>query len=69
MTVDDTTRRAALSLLKSGAANLSEVSRLAGVSRQAVQKWAKIAAIDWRPAFVTRGSPCCGNARSSAARS
>lgn len=55
MTEDHTTeRRAALALLKAGAANLSEVSRLAGVSRQAVQKWAKVAGIDWRKIRTAR---------------
>lgn len=39
---------AGLSLLRAGEANPSEIARLAGVSRQAVSAWARIAGIDWR---------------------
>lgn len=41
MTSDDTTKRAALYLLKRGLATQSEVARLAGRSRQIVAHWAK----------------------------
>ncbi len=48
MTEHNNTRRAALAMLKSGAANLSEVARLAGTDRQLVRYWANAAGIDWR---------------------
>jgi hypothetical protein len=41
MTSDDTTKRAALYLLKRGLATQSEVARMAGRSRQIVAHWAK----------------------------
>lgn len=52
MTRDEGTRNrdAGLELLRLGLANLSEVADCAGVSRQAVQKWAKAAGIDWKGA-------------------
>lgn len=44
------TREAALRLLRSGVASPSEVSALAGVSRQLVYKWTTTADVDWRQA-------------------
>lgn len=45
---DGVARKAAQSLLSRGLATPSEVSRLAGVSRQLVDHWAR--EIDWRKA-------------------
>lgn len=52
MTRDESTknREAGLDLLRLGLANLSEVAECAGVSRQAVHKWAEAAGIDWKRA-------------------
>lgn len=52
MTRDDSNRNreAGLDLLRLGLMNLSEVAECAGVSRQAVQKWAKSADLDWKKA-------------------
>jgi transposase len=45
---DDLARRAAVDLLRTGAATPSEVADLAGVSRQLVRYWANAAEIDWQ---------------------
>jgi hypothetical protein len=45
-TDDNTTRTAALALLKSGRATISDVESLAGRDRQLVAYWAKAAGID-----------------------
>jgi hypothetical protein len=46
MTDNITARLAALKLLRSGYATMAEIAELAGVSRQAVRKWAQAAEID-----------------------
>lgn len=46
----NTTREAALKLLRAGLASQSEVATLAGVSRQAVSLWCASAKLDWRKA-------------------
>jgi hypothetical protein len=52
MTADDTTRAAALKLLRRGLATQSEVAGLVGVSRQAVRLW--VAREDFDPTEVRR---------------
>lgn len=46
MTSDDTTKKAALSLLRKGLVNQSEAARLAGVSRQLMRHWAREIPVD-----------------------
>ena len=46
MTDNTTARSTALKLLRSGYATMAEIAELAGVSRQAVRKWAQAAGID-----------------------
>jgi|GEM_PF-5298340 predicted HTH domain antitoxin len=41
MTSDDTTKKAALSLLRRGMVSQSEAARLAGISRQLMRHWAR----------------------------
>jgi len=63
-TKDEQARRAALSMLSEGLASLSEVARLAGVSRQLMSHWAKDIDVDrarngylskeWRKALKRR---------------
>jgi hypothetical protein len=45
-TTDEKTIKAALRMLRAGAATLSEVAELAGTSRQLVRHWAMRAGID-----------------------
>jgi transposase-like protein len=47
---DEEKRQAAVRLLKQGEASLSEVARLASVSRQVVRYWITAANIDWQAA-------------------
>jgi hypothetical protein len=46
MTDNTTARSAALKLLQSGYATMAEIAELAGITRQAVRKWAQTAGID-----------------------
>lgn len=48
MTIDDSTRKAAIKLLRKGLATPSEVANITRRSRQIVGHWAK--ATDWRTA-------------------
>lgn len=45
-TPEDSTRDAAVAMLASGEATLSEVAQVAGVSRQLVRYWANKAGVD-----------------------
>lgn len=44
----DENRAAGLDLLRLGLVTLSEVAECAGVSRQAVHKWTRVAGLDWK---------------------
>lgn len=54
MTREDNTRAAAIAMLRSGMATLSEVADLAGTSRQLVRYWAKAAGVDWQAARAAK---------------
>jgi predicted DNA-binding protein (UPF0251 family) len=55
MTTDDSTKRAALRLLRRGQVTQSEAARLAGVSRQLMRHWARAIDVDAaREAMVAR---------------
>lgn len=54
MTSDDTTKAAALYLLKRGLATQSEAAHLAGRSRQIVRHWAKDLPPDARAEYLAK---------------
>ncbi len=54
-TNDDSTKRAALSLLRRGMVTQSEAARLAGISRQLMRHWAgELDAMDAREALLAK---------------